>query len=225
MSTCARARHSFDGRTRESPRRRSAAHLRPASLRSLVAYGDTNEDDGVHTLALVDRLTFADLAACAPQIRPGGDSGAAVPLLLSRDEFLRTLDVFPIEYGNIIARHVVLAGDNPFAGMTVNEHDLRRACELQVKGHLIHLREGYLESGGDAAAIARLISSSAESLKALLANLERLDEGAAARRPDSHRRAEVASAHTTTIADPSALFSRYLVAVERLWQEVDRWRA
>jgi hypothetical protein len=195
-------------------------------LRSLVAYGDTNEDDGVHTLALVDRLTFEDLAACAPQIRTWRRSGAAVPLLLSRDEFLRTLDVFPIEYGNIIARHVVLAGDNPFAGMTVNEHDLRRACELQVKSHLIHLREGYLESGGDATAIARLISSSAESLKALLANLERLDEGAAARAGlTSTLVQEVASAHTTTIADPSALFSRYLVAVERLWQEVDRWRA
>jgi hypothetical protein len=195
-------------------------------LRSLVAYGDTNEDDGVHTLALVDRLTFEDLAACAPQIRTWRRAGAAVPLLLSRDEFLRTLDVFPIEYGNIIARHVVLAGDNPFAGMTVNEHDLRRACELQVKSHLIHLREGYLESGGDSAAVARLISSSAESLRALLANLERLDAGAAARAglPSTFVQ-EVAAAHTTTIADPSALFSRYLVAVERLWQHVDRWRA
>ena len=195
-------------------------------LRSLVAYGETNEDDGVHTLALVDRLTFADLAACAPQIRTWRRSGAAVPLLLSRDEFLRSLDVFPIEYGNIIARHVILAGDNPFAGMTVNEHDLRRACELQVKSHLIHLREGYLESGGDSAAVARLISSSAESLRALLANLERLDAGAAARSGlTSTLVQEVASAHTTTIADPSALFSRYLVAVERLWQQVDRWRA
>ena len=196
-----------------------------ARLKSLVAYGDTEEHEGVHTLALVDRLTFADLASCAPHIRAWRRAGAAVPLLLSRDEFLRTLDVFPIEYGNIIARHVVLAGDNLFAGMTVNENDLRRACELQVKSHLIHLREGYLESGGDSTDVAHLISSSGESLKALLANIERLDSGAAARvglTPTFVQ--EVVSAHASTIADPAALFSRYLTAVERLWHEVDSWR-
>ena len=194
-------------------------------LTSLVAYGEPNDEDGVHTLALVDRLTFEDLAACAPQIPSWRRSGAAVPLLLSREEFLRTLDVFPIEYGNIIARHVVLAGDNPFAGMAVNDGDLRRACELQVKSHLIHLREGYLESGGDSGSVARLISSSAESLKALIANIERLDPAAAANSGlTSALVQEVAAAHTTTIADPSALFSRYLSAVERLWHEVDRWR-
>ena len=194
-------------------------------LRSLVAYGDIDADGALHTLALVDRLTFDDLAACAPQIPAWRRAGAAVPLLLSRDEFLRSLDVFPIEYGNIIARHVVLAGDNPFAGMTVKEADLRRACEMQVKSHLIHLREGYLESGGDSTAVAGLISSSAESLEALLMNLDRLDSGVAVRvglTPAFVQ--DVASAHASTIAEPSSLFSRYLTAVERLWQEVDRWR-
>ena len=36
-------------------------------LQSLVAYGAPDDPDGVHTLALVDRLDFHDLTACAPR--------------------------------------------------------------------------------------------------------------------------------------------------------------
>jgi hypothetical protein len=197
-----------------------------ARLQSLVAYGDLDDPEGLHTLALVERLTFQDLTACAPHVSDWRRSGAAVPLLLTREEFLRTLDVFPIEYGSIIAQHVIVAGENPFAGVHVSEADLRRACELQVKSHLIHLREGYLESSGQPAAVGRLLASSSLALKALLTNLERLDPGAAARAglsPDLVQ--EIASADSSTIPDPSPLLARYINAVERLWQEVDRWRA
>jgi hypothetical protein len=196
-------------------------------LLSLVAYGNGDQEDAgdMHSLALVERLSFQDLAACAPLVRNWQKAGVAVPLLLSRDEFRRSLDVFPVEYGGIIARHEVIVGTDPFAGLQVNDADLRRACELQVKSHLIHLREGYLESAGEPAAVSRLIAASAGPLSTLVANLERLDPGIDERAgltPDLAREVSVAGANT--IADPSALFTRYLAAVERLWQEVDRWR-
>ena len=196
-----------------------------ARLRSLVAYGDMDDPEGVHTLALVDQLTFQDLTACSRNVGAWRRSGAAVPLLLGREEFVRTLDVFPLEYGGIISRHVLIAGEDVFARIQVSESDLRRACELQAKSHLIHLREGYLESGGQPAPVAQLIAASAPGLQTLLANLERLDPGIDARAgftPELVR--EITAAAGTTIVDPSALLERYLAAVERLWQEVDKWR-
>ena len=197
-----------------------------ARLQSLVSYGDGHPDpDGVHTLALVEHLTFQDLAACVPLVSGWRRSGLAVPLILTRDEFLRTLDVFPVEYGSIIARHQVIVGTQPFAGMQVNDADLRRACETQVKSHLIHLREGYLESAAQPKALGRLISASAPALRGLLANIERLDPGAPSAcglTPEFAQ--EIASAQDSTIAEPSALLARYVAAVERLWQHVDRWR-
>ena len=195
-------------------------------LLSLVAYGPPDHPDGAHTLALVDRLDFQDLTACAPRTSDWRRAGAAVPLLLSREEFLRTLDVFPVEYGSIIANHQLVAGQNVLATMHVAEADRRRGCELQTKSHLIHLREGYVETGGDPGRVARLLAASAPGLRALMENLEQLDSEAAARAgltPELVR--EVAAANSTSIADPSPLLARYLTAVERLWQEVDRWRA
>jgi len=195
-------------------------------LLSLVAYGPPDHPDGAHTLALVERLDFQDLTACAPRTSDWRRAGAAVPLLLSREEFLRTLDVFPVEYGSIIANHQLVAGQNVLATMHVAEADRRRGCELQAKSHLIHLREGYVETGGDPGRVARLLAASAPGLRALMENLEQLDSEAAAQAgltPELVR--EVAAANSTSIADPSPLLARYLTAVERLWQEVDRWRA
>ena len=56
-----------------------------ARLESLIAYGvagAAHDDEPLHTLALVERLTFDDLAALAPQADRWHRIGMAVPLLL-----------------------------------------------------------------------------------------------------------------------------------------------
>lgn len=207
-------------------------------LRSLVAYGlDTpSEPRALHSLALVDRLTFEDLAASVPLTASWRRHGLAVPLLLEVEEFRRTLDVFPLEYGDIIARHVPIAGDSLLAGAAVTPEDTRRACEHTAKSQLIHLREGYLETGGDARKVAELIAASAAPLRALLANIARLTgevdgdvAGMAERKigvpAELVREIMAAGAGTlSTIADPTALLRRYIDALEQVWDHVDTWR-
>jgi hypothetical protein len=208
-----------------APLARDLGRLFGDRLTSLVTYGERDED-GTHTLALVERLTFKDLAACVPLTASWHRLGLATPLILTRDEFRRTLDVFPLEYGDIIARHTLLAGSDPFGTLSVPDADLRRGCEQRAKSHLIHLREGFLETEGNTGAIARLIAASAPAFRTLLAHLERLEPGAARRADISEELVnEVAGAADATIADPSALLARYISAVERLWEYVDAWRA
>jgi hypothetical protein len=195
-------------------------------LRSLVAYQDIADPQAVNTLALVESIRFGDLAACASMAPSWRRLGLEIPLMLTAEEFGRTLDVFPLEYGGIVATHSVIVGSNPFEGVQVAAADLRRACELQAKSHLIHLREGFLESGGHAPAVARLIAASSRALRTLVAHIERLDPGAAERAGVTDELVrEIAAADQSTIADPTALMSRYVAAVERLWQQVDAWRA
>jgi len=166
--------------------------------------------------------------------------------MLSRDELRRTVDIFPLEYASIMATHAVVFGRPPFDGMTIPAEDLRRACEAQAKSHLIHLREAFLESHGEARSVAALIASSAASLRAILINIARLPDPAGASPmsaiPSDEALSRVAesrigisadlvrdvlSATTTgqvSIADPSALLARYLDAAQRVWEYVDRWR-
>ncbi|HKO55481.1 MAG TPA: hypothetical protein VJ276_06345 [Thermoanaerobaculia bacterium] len=212
-------------------------------LRSVCVYGlDKPEERDTHTIAFVDHLTFEDLAACAPRTRGWLNRGLAVPLILQGDEFARSLDVFPLEYGEIIAHHVVLFGPDPFGGAMVSEQDRRRGCELQAKSHLIHLRESFLETQGDPRAVVRMVGASAEGFRRLLENLVTLVRPAAQHahgHPDLPEDAErlvgvpasltrdvlaTAGSGPSTIADPTALLARYIDAVEDIWGFVDKWK-
>jgi len=208
-------------------------------LRSVVAYGldKPAAQRLLHSLALVDRLAFEDLLKCLPSVPQWHRRSLAVPLILELEEFMRTLDVFPLEYGDIIAHHVVISGTNPFATARIAPADRRRACELSAKSHLIHLREGFLETGGEPDAVLRLIAASAPAFIALLRNIALLTDddssdlaGTAERQiripADLVREVITTGADTRSgIADPTALLSRYIAASERVWEYVDMWRA
>src|SRR6185436_1380319 len=91
-------------------------------LQSLVAYGlqaaapsRAPGDHGAHagqlpvqTLAIVETLTGGDLAACAAGVQRWHDAGLATPLLLAANEFGRSLDAFPLEFGAILVDHLVV---------------------------------------------------------------------------------------------------------------------
>jgi hypothetical protein len=210
-------------------------------LRSVVAYGPHLEDghEGAFScLALVKSLTVTDLEACAARAHGWQREGIDTPLLLPEEEFRRSLDAFPLEYAEIIRAHDVLFGDSPFDGVAIERTDLRRACEAQIKSHLVHLREGFIEAGGTPRAIADLVTASAPAFGALLRNIARLngsntrDRAAATR--DGARAAQLSDGIVTDIlalerpsalkaTDAAKVFPDYLAAVEHLARYVDAW--
>jgi hypothetical protein len=212
-----------------------------ARLESLGAYHANDQNGRVHTLAVVDRLTFEDLAKCVPFADDWLRRGIAAPLILGREELRRTLDVFPLEYAAIAATLTPLRGDNPFATAAPSAEDVRRALETQANSHLIHLREGFLESRGEAYAIGALLASSVAPLRTLLAGIARLVEAGVLDELTDDRLASfaerhigvpssvvrevfsTASGHHAMLADPSALLARYIDAAERIWAFVDAW--
>ena len=218
-------------------------------LRSLVAYGSRlfpgslgrSRQGGIalNTLALLDSLSFDDLQVCAPRANGWRRAGLAMPLLLGQDDFVRSLDVFPFEYGDIIARHVVVAGTDPFAGITVGAEDLRRACEAQAKSQLIHLREGFLEAQGRPDRVADLVLASAAPFAVLVGHVARL-RGHDDSTPESLARAvedfegvssavvrEVLSlvqAPVLANEDAKRLFPAYVDCVGWLVRHLDSWK-
>jgi len=215
-----------------------------ARLQSLVVYAGHQGDGSVHAMALVDQLGFRDLVACMPFTESWHHRGVAVPLLLTSDELQRTIDIFPLEYASMMADYTVVRGVDPLRGVQIPTEDIRRACETQAKSHLIHLREGFLESHAETTRVARLISASAAPLRALLTNIARLPAGASAKGTLSDdalaaladermnvpaaviRDVLATSAHGhSAITDPTHLLSRYIDAAQRIWKYVDTWHS
>jgi hypothetical protein len=208
-------------------------------LRSLVVYAAIAGDDGTSTLAVVDGLSADDLRACVGQVAAWDDAGLGTPLFVATHEFERSLDAFPFEFGAILADHAVVSGADPFAGLRVDPAYLRQACEVQARSHLLHLREGFLETRGRGDALAELLLRSAAPLVALLQSVARLEGMTAAADTAAalvEQRTGIPSGSLARIAqltgrkdlssdEARRLFPGYLDAVQRLTAFVDRWRA
>jgi len=212
-------------------------------LLSVVIYGgqvDGNATAPLQALALVSSLSAGDLEACAHLSAEWTRGGIGTPLILPDGEFRASLDVFPLEYGEIVRAHTLVFGSDPFAGVSISTADLRLACEAQAKSHLLHLRQGYVQTGGRLPAVARLVSQSAPAFAALLRNVGRLTGVQTSDRMEATRQgARSAGLSSDTVdavlalespsalpaSDPARLFPDYLAAVERLAAVVDQWRA
>jgi hypothetical protein len=208
-------------------------------FRSLVAYAGIAGDDRTSTLAVVDDLSADDLRACVGQVAAWDEAGLATPLFVAAHEFERSLDAFPFEFGAILADYVVVSGADPFVGLRVEPADLRQACEVQARSHLLHLREGFLETRGRSDALAELLLRSARPLVALLRSVTRMEDRLGTN-PDAaaivEQKVDASPGSLAQIArlvgrkdlssdDARRLFPPYLDAVQRLTAYVDRWRS
>jgi hypothetical protein len=192
----------------------------------------------VHTMAVVETLGMDDLKACGALASNWARRGLATPLLMLPTELRRSLDAFPLEFSQIMAHHAVLAGSDPFEQLSVRTEDARRACEVQARGHLLHLREGFIEAEGRPAAIAELVAASVAPFRALLAGVARL-QGSDARTHDAlaiyaETSLRLPAALVRSVlgiegpddvdpADAVRLYGEYLDATERLTKIVDEW--
>ncbi len=199
---------------------------------ALVAY------DATASLAFASEVHADDLDALSALVEQWHRDGLAPPLVMTPDEFRRSLDAFPLEYQAILDRHVVVAGTPPFDGIFIEPDDLRRACETQARSHLIHLRQGWIQHAAHEDALAELLVRSAGPFRALLSSLARL-----------HGRAHQSDGDLTSFAEaaigvPAALvravleldahgergletlprLEEYLRAAERLWTFIDTWQ-
>jgi hypothetical protein len=190
---------------------------------------------GAHSgVGFASSIAPGDLEALGPLVDAWQRDDLSTPLLLTPHEFRRSLDAFPVEYQALLDHHDVIAGEPPFAGLVIDRANLRRACEVQAKSHLIHLRQGWIENVGHDERLAALIVRSAPALRALLSDVARLmvDDGDA----DALAGAGIAGLdlelvrQIVTLEDDPAhgphLVRRlpdYLVQSDRLWTFVDTW--
>lgn len=174
-------------------------------LRMVAAFGHA-----AHTVVIVDTITPSDLDKCASFCPGWKKIGLPPPLLMSVGELSRALDAFPLEFSEILATRKLIAGNDLLAPLKVPIEDLRRACEVQARGHLVHLREGYIEAAGNAKTVARLVHASRTPFRALVANVARLD-GASVDQV------------TSRMGLGGEGFRETLTAAERLVEYVDRW--
>jgi predicted nucleotidyltransferase len=144
---------------------------------SAVLYGSAARGDYVHGRSDINLMLVLDdpspgrLRALAPAFSAWRKVGSEPPLVISRAEWARAADVFPIEITDMRTGYRVLRGADPLDGARVQPGDLRQALERELRGKLLRLRQGYAAAAGDEKALGQLAGGSAATMLVLFRGL------------------------------------------------------
>ena len=128
----------------------------------------------VNTLLICDAVDEALFTALETPIRTWTHAGHEAPLILSQQEWRRSSDAFAIEYEEIRDVHRLLAGRDPWDGITVRREDVRRQLESELRGKMVRLRQAYAAFRGDGRRLAEIVQASVPGLLTMFRTLLRL---------------------------------------------------
>ena len=141
---------------------------------SAVLYGSASRGDyipgrsDVNLMLVLDEVTTPTLRALGRAFAIWRKSTPEPPLLISRTEWTRATDAFPIEITDMRLSYQVLRGADPLQGVQVDTGDLRKALEREFRGKLLRLRQGYATYAPEPAALGKLGLESAATILVLL---------------------------------------------------------
>jgi len=108
----------------------------------------------INSVVVLHEMDLKFLEILAPLGKKYGRKRIAAPLLMTPDYIDKSRDVFPIEFLNIKLVHHTVFGQDIFRDLAIDQVDLRRQCERELKVKLIGLRQGYISAAGDPKALA-----------------------------------------------------------------------
>ncbi len=162
------------------------------------------------------------------------------PLFLVRDQIAPSLDVFPMEWLDVLERHLRLEGEDVFGGVEVPRTWLRHQCEHELRGKHIRLRQEYLASGARTERLREVLTRFASGFHTLFRTLVRLrgEEPPASTERVIERVADAYGLDARALLgaymvrysrksdgdDVKEIYRRFLVEIERLIGAIDTLR-
>ena len=213
-------------------------------LVSLILYGSAASGhyvkgkSDINLLVVLTSTGMDKLADVLDTVQVWKKSRVAVPLVMTKTFIEKSLDCYPIEFLNMRNRHILIYGENVLEQLKFKPEDLRLQIERELKGKLILLRNGYLESGGNARQLKQLINRSFTAFTSIFNALLYLKQESA----PHHRRdtiKEIAKLFTVDAGvflscadikegidklsgkEVEAIFKKYLQEVEKICDIVD----
>jgi predicted nucleotidyltransferase len=141
---------------------------------SAILYGSAARGDyikgrsDINLMLVLEELTPKLLRSLGRAFASWRKATREPPLVLSRTEWNRASDAFPIEITDMRSSYRVLRGADPLQGAQVDPADLRKALEREFRGKLLRLRQGYATHAPDPAALGALGLQSAATILVLL---------------------------------------------------------
>ena len=139
-------------------------------LGGLVLFGSAARGDFIVgrsniNLLLVIKKQSVDLMQRAGQLhKEWGKHQIIAPLLMTEEDLRSSRMFFPLEYIQMVERHVLLVGHDPFTDTEIQTTQLAWQCEQELMANLFRLRQRFIEGEGRNEAIQALLILSISSV-------------------------------------------------------------
>jgi hypothetical protein len=191
----------FEDLLREQGKHVNSIHITGSAV--LSDYDPRISD--VNSLVLLHTMDLALLEYIAPLGNKYGKHRIAAPFIMTPDYITQSLDSFPIEFLDYKLIHRTVFGEDVLQNLQIDRRDLRVQCEREIKSKLIHLRQGFLSSGGQKKHLAQTLIRSITGSMALFRAIITLNN-----REAPMPRAEVIKTLAAAAGADAGIFERLL---------------
>jgi hypothetical protein len=152
----------------------------PENLVSVILFGGLARGrfragrSDVDLVVVLRHTSAAKLAAIAPALRSAWRAVRVEPLLLGLTEIPRLTTLFPTKLLDIQAHHVVLWGEDSFAGLNASPEEIRHRVEQELRNLELRLRRRFIAVSDDDQGARQAIGSVIRPLAIHLSWLLRL---------------------------------------------------
>lgn len=142
-------------------------------VQSIILYGSGARGEyvagksDINFLVILTPAGMAGLRRAVEIIEKWRTRSVAVPLVLTREYIQASLDSFPIEFLNIKRNYRLVFGEEVLMNLEISPPNLRLQLERELKGKLLHLRQGLLNLGHDRDGLRNLLVSTISTFVAL----------------------------------------------------------
>jgi len=146
--------------------KRDTIELFGNDLVSIILFGSATTNEYVHkrsdinSLIVLNEEGIADVWRANKSVAKWRKMRIANPYFMTQTYINASTDSFPIEFLNMRFSYQVLFGENVLKDFKIRNSDLRLQCEHELKGKLLHLRQGVVLNGGKVSELERLIAQS-----------------------------------------------------------------
>lgn len=152
------------------------------NLVSAIFYGFAEQQSGgksphINALVILKDNSPSEIAKSSGFLKKWHKNSINSPLFLTQDFINESLDTFPLEFIEMKSSYDVLFGVDVLGGLEFAPEDIRRQCERELKGKLIHLRSEYLNHRENTKKLRDLVSRSLKTFRPLFQGAVFLETG------------------------------------------------
>lgn len=150
------------------------------NLTSIIAFGSqANVEDAKNNLNIMivtNTLSAENLYAISKPIQKWVKAKNPIPVIMNKDEWYSSFDVYAIEYSDIKGNYRLIYGEDLVQSISINKYFLRLECEAELKSLLLKYKNNFLMNIRSDKEIKKLLSHVIKTLLVIFRSVLRLHD-------------------------------------------------